>query len=121
MRGLVPFEIAVVLVIAMLPLPEMFPVAIPLVAAGSIAKWIRGASWSEVGRANSFAALVGLGAGLAALVLALLGGTPIAEALTSRMVEWSTNATVRGNVAMLGGGIILAAMVAICMEAALRT
>jgi hypothetical protein len=120
MRGLVPVEIAIVLVIAILPLPDPIPVAIPLVVAASLAKWIRGASWSDVGSANGFHALVGLAAGIAGLVLALVGGTPIVEALTSRTVEWSVNAVVRGNFAMLGGVVIFAAMASLCMEAALR-
>lgn len=120
MRGLVPAEIAIVLVIAMLPLPDPIPLAIPLVVAASIAKWVRGASWSDVGSANGFHAMVGLCAGIAGLLLGLLGGTPLVEALTSRAVEWSSNAVVRGNFAMLGGVVIFAAMVSICMEAALR-
>lgn len=120
MRGLVPFEIAIVIVIALLPLPEPIPIAMPLIVVASIAKWVRGASWGDVSRANSFHALVGLGAGIAGLVLALVAGTPLVESLSSRTVEWSTNAVVRGNVSMLGGVIIFAAIMSACMEAALR-
>jgi hypothetical protein len=120
MRGLVPAEIAIVIVIAMLPLPEPIPLAIPLVIAASIAKWVRGASWSDVGSANGFHALVGLGAGIVGLTLALVAGTPLVETMTSRAVEWSSNAIVRGNMAMLGSVVIFAAMVSACMEAALR-
>lgn len=120
MRGLVPAEIAIVVIIALLPLPDPIPLAIPLIVAASIAKWIRGASWSDVGAANGFHALVGLGAGIAGLVLALIAGTPLVESLTARTVEWSSNAIVRGNFAMLGGVVIFAAMVSACMEAVLR-
>ncbi len=120
MRGLVPVEIAIVLAIAIVPWPDPLPLAIPLVMAASLAKWIRGASWSDVGAANGFHALVGLAAGIAGLLLALIAGTPLVESLTARAVEWSTNAVVRGNFAMLGGVVIYAAMVSACMEAALR-
>lgn len=120
MRGLVPAEIAVVVIIALLPLPDPVPLAIPLVIAASIAKWIRGASWSDVGSANGFHALVGVIAGFVALALAVIGGTPLVESLTARAVEWSSNAVVRGNFAMLGGVVIFTAMVSACMEAALR-
>ncbi len=120
MRGLVPAEIAIVLVLAIVPLWDQVPLAIPLVVAASIAKWVRGASWGDVSSANGFHLLVGFGAGIATLVLALIGGTPIVEALTSRGVEWSTYAIVRGNFAMVGGVVIFVAMVSLCMEAALR-
>jgi uncharacterized membrane protein len=120
MRGLVPFEIALVLALALAPIPDALPIAIPLAVAASIAKWIHGASWGDVVHANSLHAVVGLGAGIAGLLLGLLGGTPLVEALTSRTVEWSSNAVVRGNTAMLGGVVIFAATVALCMEAALR-
>ncbi len=120
MRGLVPAEIAIVLVLAIVPLWDQVPLAIPLVVAASIAKWVRGASWGDVSSANGFHLLVGLGAGIAGLVLALIGGTPIVEALTSRGVEWSTYAIVRGNFAMVGGVVIFVAMVSLCTEAALR-
>ena len=120
MRGLVPVEIAVVVVLALIPFPDPLPIAIPLMMAGSIAKWIRGGSWADVTAASSMHALIGLGAGIAALLLALIGGTPLVEALTSRAVEWSTNAVVRGNVPMLGGVIVYAAIVSLCMELALR-
>lgn len=120
MHGLVPAEIAILVVVALLPLPDPIPVAIPLVVAASFAKWIRGASWTDVGSANGFHMLVGLGAGIAGLVLGLVAGTPLVEALTSRGVEWSTNAVVRGNFSMLGGVVIFTAMASLCMEAALR-
>jgi hypothetical protein len=120
MRGLVPFEIAMVLALAVVPLPEPIPIAIPLIVVASLARWIRGASWSDVGAASGFGALVGLGAGIAGLVLALIAGAPLVEAMTSRVVEWSTNAVVRGNFAMLGGVVIFAAMASACMEVALR-
>lgn len=118
MRGLVPLEIAIVVAIAVIPWPNALPLAIPLVVAASLAKWVRGGSWGDVTAANN--ALVGLAAGIAGLGLALLIGTPLVETLVSRTVEWSANAIVRGNPGMLGGVVILAAMMALCMELALR-
>lgn len=120
MRGLVPVEIALVLALAIVPLPDPLPVAIPLLIAASLAKWIRGASWGDVVAANNLHLAIGIAAGLAGLVLGLLAGAPLVEALTSRVVEWSTNAIVRGNTAMLGGILIYAIIVALCMELALR-
>jgi hypothetical protein len=120
MRGLVPAEIAIVLVIAIIAWPDPIPTAIPLVVAGSIATWVRGRSWGDVIAANGLHAVVGLAAGVVGLALALIGGAPLVEALTQRAVAWSANAVVRGNPAMLGGVVIYAAIVAVCMELALR-
>jgi hypothetical protein len=107
-------------VLALIPFPDPLPIGIPLIIAASLAKWLRGASWADVTAANGMHAVIGLGAGVAALLLALIGGTPLVEVLTSRAVEWSTNAVVRGNMGMLGGVVVYAAIVALCMELALR-
>ncbi len=120
MRGLVPVEIAIVIAIALLPIPDPLPLAIPLILAASITKWVRGASWGDVISARRLHALVGVAAGIVALAIALLGGAPLVEALTSRAVEWSSNAIVRGNMAMLGGVVVYAATMSLCMELALR-
>lgn len=120
MRGLVPAEIAIVIALALVPLPDALPIAIPLVIAGSIAKWIRGRGWGDVIAANGLHAGVGIAAGVAAVVLALLLGTPLVEAITQRAVEWSMFAVVRGNASMLFGIVIYVATVSLCMELALR-
>lgn len=120
MRNLVPVELVALIAIALVPWPDPLPLAIPLVAAASIAMWVRGASWGDVCRADGTQAVVGVAVGIAALVLGLVAGTPLVEALGARTVEWSANAAVRGNTAVAGGVVVYAAMVALCMELALR-
>src|SRR5689334_24731052 len=48
LRGLVPFEVAAVLAVAIAPLPDAVPVALPLVAIASVSRWLRRRSWDEL-------------------------------------------------------------------------
>jgi hypothetical protein len=119
LRELVPFEIGAVIALALVPLPEAVPVALPLVVAAIASRKVRRRSW-EVVRADRVHALVGAAAGLAALVLALAIGTPAIEAAIDRAVEWSRYAIVRGNVASLWFVALYAAAVGFASELALR-
>jgi hypothetical protein len=42
LRNLVPFEVAAVLALAIAPLPEAMPVALPLLVVASLSRWLRG-------------------------------------------------------------------------------
>lgn len=120
MRQLVPFEVAAILALAFAPLPEMIPISLPLLVLATASKWARGRDWAEVIHGGRLAAGIGAAAGLAALVLALLLGTPLVEALANRAVEWSQWPIVRGNAmqAVIVAVIVVAS--ALAAELALR-
>ena len=120
LRGLVPAEIAAVIAIAALPVPEQVPRSLLLVVVASLSRWARGRSWGEVARGPAQYAAIGAAAGLGALVLALLAGTPAIEALTGRGVEWSTFPVVRGSAAQLAIVMLYLAAAGIAAELALR-
>ena len=134
-RNLVPFEVLAVLVIAIVPLPDPVPVALPLLVAGTLSRWIRGRSWAEVLRggwsatgepmaadAPSWPSRLGVGAlaGGLALAFAVVAGTPAIEALAQRAIEWSTYPIVRGNFSLFAMVAVYVAATAIATELALR-
>lgn len=119
LRRLVPVEIAVVLAIAVIPFGA-WPVALPLVLAASISRWVRHRSWGEVVTGGADRILVGVLAGAAALIIAVVAGTPVVEALSMRAVEWSSFPIVRGNASQLVIVIIVVSVTSLAMELALR-
>lgn len=119
-RGLVPVEIALVLAIAVIPWPDGLQVGIPLVVAASISRWLRGRSWTEVISGGRDKALVGAAAGVLALGLALVLGTPAIEAMAARGVEWSRFPIVRGSMQQMAMVIVLVSVGAIAAELAFR-
>jgi CAAX prenyl protease-like protein len=120
MRGLVPFEVAAVLAVAIAPLPEALPVAVPMVAIASVSRWLRGRSWDERMPAGRGRAGPSAAAGLAALAIALVAGAPVVEAMTGRAVEWSVFPIVRGNPTQLALVAMIVIAMAIANELALR-
>lgn len=120
MRNLVPFEIAAVLALAIAPLPEPMPVALPLLVVASLSRWLRGRTWSELLHAGSGRAAVSLAAGLAALALAVVAGAPFVELMSGRTVEWSAFPIVRGNPSQLALVALIVIAMAIASELALR-
>jgi len=125
LRSLVPFEVLAVLVIAATPFPDVLPIALPLVIAGSISRWLRGRSWAEVtarggeiGRGTRIG--VGLAVGAVALALAVIVGTNGVAALSQRSVEWSEHAVVRGNAKLVAIVMLHVGVTAIAAELALR-
>jgi hypothetical protein len=120
LRNLVPFEVAAVIALAIVPLPELMPVALPLLVAASASRWARGRTWSEVLRAGGWTAAVGAGAGLAALAIALAAGTPLVERMTRATVEWSTYPIVRGSPPQLFAVALVVIAMAVASELALR-
>lgn len=120
LRNLVPFEVAAVLALAIAPLPEVMPIALPLVVVATASRWARRRSWDQLLQSSAGSAGVGFAAGLAALVIALVAGTPFVELMSGRAVEWSAFPIVRGNLSQLVlVGLIVIAM-AIATELALR-
>lgn len=130
-----PFEVLAVLAIAIAPWPEMLPVALPLLVAGSLSRWVRGRSWADAlsgGFSPAGEALpegthpvrrriaVGAVAGAAALVGALVAGTPVVEAMGQRAIEWSSYPVVRGNFGLFAMVAAFVAATAVATELALR-
>lgn len=117
-RGLVPFEVAIVLAAALVALP--IPVVIPLLAAASLSLWVRGRSFALVTKGPALYALIGLGAGLAALALSLAVGTPLVERATEHAVQWSMYPIVRGSTGAFATVALLVGLGAIAAELVLR-
>ena len=118
MRGLVPVEVAAVIAAAIVPWPEAIPVALPLIVVATLARLVRGRSWGELMRPGG--ALVATVAGLAALGLAVVLGTPLVEHLTDRGVEWSRFPIVRGDAGQLVVVLLVVAATTAAIELALR-
>lgn len=123
--------------IAVAPIPDRIPIALPLVVAATIARWVRGRAWAEVvtdgfgagsdpvagsepagGHArvgasigNGRRTLVGIVVGVIALIVA---------AIASRGSEWSEYGIVRGNSTLLVVILIQVAVTAMAAELALR-
>jgi hypothetical protein len=116
----VPFEVLAVLAIAIAPLPDPMPVALPLLVAGTLSRWLRGRSWADVVRGPADRAAAGALAGLAAVGIAVVVGAPAIEAFSFRAVEWSTHPVVRGNASVFAMVAIYVAATAIATELALR-
>jgi hypothetical protein len=120
LRGVVPFEAAAVLALAIAPLPEMLPVALPLLIAASASRWLRGRDWGGLLHGGAVQAAVGAAAGLAGLALAVWIGAPFVEAMSGRLVEWSEFPIVRGSASQLVMVALLAVTMAAGMELGLR-
>jgi hypothetical protein len=120
LRTLVPFEVAAVLALAIAPLPEAVPVALPLLVVASLARWLRGRAWSELLHLGGGRVAVSAAAGLAALAIALIAGTPFVELMSGRTVEWSAFPIVRGNPGQLALVALIVIAMAIASELALR-
>jgi hypothetical protein len=120
LRALVPFEIAGVLAVAIVPLPGIMPVALPLIVAASASRWIRRRDWGQLMQADGWTVAVGAAAGLAALAIAVIAGTPFVEVMSGRAVEWSAFPIVRGNASQLVLVAMVVILIAIFSELALR-
>jgi hypothetical protein len=120
LRNLVPFEVAAVLALAIAPLPEAMPVALPLLMVASVARWLRGRTWGELLHLGRGRAAASVGVGLAALAIALVAGTPFIELMSGRTVEWSAFPIVRGSPSQLALVALIVIAMAIASELALR-
>ena len=120
LRSLVPFEIGAILAVAIAPLPEVMPIALPLVVLATASRWLRRRSWDQLLQSSPGTAAVGFAAGLAALVIGLVAGTPFVEAMSGRAVEWSAFPIVRGNLSQLVLVALIVIAIAVATELALR-
>ena len=120
LRNLVPFEVAAVIALAIVPLPELMPVALPLLVVATASRWARGRTWSEVLRGDGRTVAVAVAAGLAALALAIVAGTPLVERMARATVEWSAFPVVRGSPPQLFAVALVVVAMAIASELALR-
>ena len=119
-RHLVPAEVAAVVAVAIVSVagawPDRIPVVLPLFAAASLFRWWRGRSWGEVWHAAPGFPLIACGVGVVALLLGVIAGTPVIEALSDRAVQWSTYPLVRGSSYNLIVVAILVAAIAVAAE-----
>jgi len=120
LRSLVPFEVAAVVALAIIPLPALMPVALPLLVVATASRWARGRPWSQVLRADGWTTAVATAAGLAALAVALAAGTPLVERMTRSPVEWSAFPIVRCSPPQLFAVALVVIAMAIASELALR-
>jgi membrane protease YdiL (CAAX protease family) len=120
LRALLPFEVAAILALAIAPLPEVVPIALPLVVVATASRWARRRSWDQLIQAPRGTAAVGIAAGLAALAIAVTAGTPFVELMSGRAVEWSVFPIVRGNISQLVLVALIVIAMAIATELALR-
>jgi hypothetical protein len=118
LRQIVPFEVIAVLAIAIIPWPELVPVALPLFVVATASRWIRGHSLATSG--TRLHAAVGALVGAVALGLAVAVATRGMSALSQRSFEWSEHAIVRGNVTLVIVVGLYVAVAACAMELALR-
>lgn len=124
-RGLVPLEVAVVLVATVVtawdpPPLGAIPVMVPLLIAASAMRWACGRSFGAVVRGPISWVAIGAAAGLVALVLAVLIGSPIAEVLSERTVSWTSYPMVRGNFSAFLTFAIVVSAIAVATELVLR-
>jgi hypothetical protein len=119
-RHLVPAEVAAVIAVAIVSIagawPDRIPVVLPLFAAASVFRWWRGRSWGEVWRTAPGYPLIACGVGVAALLVGVIAGTPVIEALSDRAVQWSTYPLVRGSATNLIVVAVLVATIAVTAE-----
>lgn len=122
-RGVVPLEVAAVIAAAIVaawdpPPLGAVPVILPLLVVASAFRWSCGKSFAAVTRARfaGIGALVGLGA----LGLAVVLGTPFAEALSARPVVWASYPLVRGNAGAFLTFAVVVAAIGLATELVLR-
>ncbi|MDX2091297.1 MAG: hypothetical protein SFX73_25790 [Kofleriaceae bacterium] len=118
-RELAPFEAASVLAIAVIPFGAV-PVALPLFAVASVFRYLRGRSWASATGGTFDRAALGALAGVLALTLSILLGTPFVESLGTRAIQWSQFPVVRGSATNAALAIVLVATTSLAMELALR-
>lgn len=108
------------LAVAAIPWPDALPIALPLFVAASLARWVRGKSWSDVVRGPASRAAIGALAGLVALALALVLATPVIEYGSQRAIEWTQFPLARGNAQMFAFASLQVVLLAVAWELALR-
>lgn len=120
LRSLVPFEVAAIVALAIVPLPDAVPVALPLLVVATASRWARRRDWGQLMRADGWTMAVGAAAGLVALAIAVVAGAPFVELMSGRAVEWSAFPIVRGSASQLVLVALVVIAMAIASELALR-
>jgi hypothetical protein len=120
LRNLVPLEIAAVLALAVAPLPEAVPIALPLVVVATLSRWLRRRDWAQLLSASGWTMAVGALAGLGALAVAVVAGTPFVEVMSGRAVEWAAFPVVRGSATQGVAVALIVIAMAVATELALR-
>jgi len=122
---LVPYEVGIVLAIALLPLPVAIPIALPLVIAASISRAVRRRPWSEVSHGGLSRLGLGSLAGAIALGVALLAGNQSLNVLYSgqageHIMAVTDLAISSGQPLSIAISVISIGLVAFATELALR-
>jgi CAAX prenyl protease-like protein len=122
-RNVVPIEVVAVLAAAIVaawdpPPLGAVPVMLPLLVAASALRWSCGKSFAAVTHARFIS--VGALVGVIALALAVLLGTPFAQALSDRPVVWASYPLVRGNASAFLTFAVVVAAIALASELVLR-
>ena len=112
-----PFELAAVLAIAIAPVPEAIPIALPLLIVASISRWIRRRSWAEVTQSKpplGWASRAGIGALAGAIALG------IAALIGAREATAVSPIPLGGSVKMVAVAFVHVGVTALAAELALR-
>jgi hypothetical protein len=91
-----------------------------LLVAATLVNWLRKRSWADRVRGPALYAAIGAGAGLVALMLAILLGTPAVEGFTDQAVQWSSYPVVRGSMSTFVMVAIVVAVGSLASELVLR-
>ncbi len=121
LRALLPVEALVLVVLAVAPLPYTLPIALPLVVAATLSRWLRGHSWRSLTLATHHAhPLQLLLTGLVVGAIALAVAAPLFGAFRVTAVEWWLVPAARGDSVRLALAIGFAVVSAIAFELAMR-
>lgn len=115
---LLPVELVALVGGALAPwlLPLSLPMVLPLLGVAALSMAVRrGSMLAEPSAGGGEAMLIGAGAGLLALALAVLLATPLLEG-AGAVVEWSTFPAVRGSAGQLFTAAVLVAALAVAQE-----
>ena len=111
------------LAIALVPIPGVVPLALPLVVAGSISRSLRGRSWNEVMQGGGTRVMVGFAAGALALGIALVLGNQSLNVLyagAGDQIVAVIDLAGTGQTSALVIAVVAIALIAFATELALR-
>jgi hypothetical protein len=99
LRALVALEALVLVVLTVAPLPYTLPIALPLLVAATLSRWVRGHSWRAVTVHAHPVRVVLFGLLVGAIALAI--AAPLFGAFQVTAVEWWLVPAARGDSAQL--------------------
>lgn len=115
LRALLPVEVLVLAALVLAPLPLTVPVALPLLVAATLSRWLRGHSWRAV--THSPRTLLG---GVLAGIVALAVAAPLFGAFRVTAVEWWLVPAASGDAAQLVLALAYSIVTAVALELAVR-